>query len=153
MARDVSSFSDHPRLIWDQSDIQRLFESLDQWTAFELPPGELSIAFLDDNALANIHRAFLDDPTPTDVITFPAEPEDDMAGEICVSVDMAERAAREHQQPFQHELTLYLVHGWLHLAGLDDQNQDDRETMRQAESQAMTWIKSQNALPDFDLQN
>ena len=39
------------------------------------------------------------------------------AGEICVSADTAATYARTQARDFSAELTLYLVHGWLHLAG------------------------------------
>ena len=84
--------------------------------------GELSVAFLDDAELVRIHTEFMEDPTVTDVITFPGDSEDGLAGEICVSVNRAEAEAAARGQPMARELTLYLVHGWLHLLGFNDVN-------------------------------
>jgi probable rRNA maturation factor len=115
------------------------------------PPGELSLAFLADDALAALHEKFLDDPAPTDVITFPGDPDAELAGEICVSVDRAAAEATRRRRPFARELTLYLVHGWLHLAGLDDLTPAGRRAMRRGERRLLQAIARVRAWPDFRL--
>ncbi len=125
--------------------------------ASRVPRGELSLVFLTDAALAQLHAEFLDDPTTTDVITFEGEnalglpPEALSAGEICVSVDTAAKYARVHQREFSPELTLYLVHGWLHLVGYDDLVPAKKRAMRRAETRAMAVLQAANALPEFQL--
>ena len=107
---------------------------------FPIYDGELSIVFVDDETIAQVHADFMDDPTPTDVITFPAEPSMESAGEIIISVDHAKSRADELGEPFSKELTLYLFHGWLHLAGFDDRFPEEREKMREAEKQALGLV-------------
>jgi probable rRNA maturation factor len=106
---------------------------------------------MDDNEIAELHEAYLADPTPTDVITFPGDPAMEFAGEICVSVDHALAHAKTHGQTFQEELTLYLVHGWLHLAGLNDIEESDRRKMRQAEASIMAALRQAGVIPNFTL--
>ncbi len=106
------------------------------------PPGELSVVFLTDTALAQLHADFLADPTPTDVITFAGDPAHGTAGEICVSVDAAAAYARKSRSDFSAELTLYLVHGWLHLAGYDDLEPAKKRAMRRAEARAMRLLEA-----------
>ena len=113
--------------------------------------GELSLAFLGDAELASIHANFLADPTPTDVITFPGEAAEGLAGEICVSVERAEMEAVARDELFARELTLYLVHGWLHLVGFDDMEDADRLLMREAEWESMGAIEKADLIPDFRL--
>jgi probable rRNA maturation factor len=113
--------------------------------------GELSLAFLGDAELASIHADFLADPSPTDVITFPGEASDGLAGEICVSVERAEMEAVAQSEPFARELTLYLVHGWLHLVGFGDMEDADRLLMREAERESMGAIEKAGLIPDFRL--
>ena len=113
--------------------------------------GELSLAFLGDAELASIHANFLADPTPTDVITFPGEAAEGLAGEICVSVERAEMEAVARDELFARELTLYLVHGWLHLVGFDDMEDADRLLMREAEWESMGAIEKADFIPDFRL--
>lgn len=140
------------------------------------PPGELSLVFLTDPALAQIHADFMDDPSATDVITFDGDPAAGLAGEICVSADTAaayvstpegraparprstasprrRRPARTAADPaaFARELTLYLVHGWLHLAGYDDLRPDRKRRMRAAESRALNLLAAHGAIPAFAL--
>lgn len=130
------------------------------------PPGELSLVFLTDAALAQVHADFMDDPTTTDVITFEGDRTAGLAGEICVSADTAARfvglaataasgrAARKAaalQPAFAEELTLYLVHGWLHLAGYDDLQPAKKRRMRTAEARAMKLLRAAEAVPAFRL--
>jgi probable rRNA maturation factor len=113
-------------------------------------PGELSVAFLTDEALARLHGQFLADPSPTDVITFPGGPPPGPAGEICVSADAARRQGKG--RPAAAELTLYVVHGWLHLAGHDDLAPAPRRAMRRAEAAALALLRRARALPSFSFQ-
>jgi probable rRNA maturation factor len=115
------------------------------------PPGELSLVFLTDAALAKLHGDFLADPSETDVITFEGEPAAGLAGEICVSVDTAAAYARKRKDDFSAELTLYLVHGWLHLAGYDDLQPAKKRVMRRAEARALALLRRADALPRFHL--
>jgi probable rRNA maturation factor len=131
-----------------------------------VPPGELSLVFLTDPALAKIHGDFMGDPTATDVITFDGDRATGLAGEICVSADTAARyvglpldgrpaTARRRapalQEKFSSELTLYVVHGWLHLAGYDDLQPAKKRRMRAAEARAMKLLRDAKAVPAFKL--
>lgn len=118
-----------------------------------IPSGELSLVFLTDAALAQLHAEFLDDPTTTDVITFEGDPAHGLAGEICVSVDTAAAYAKSHRRKFHEELTLYLIHGWLHLAGHDDLQPAKKRAMRRAEARAMHVLRTQHAVPKFTLKS
>jgi len=64
-----------------------------------------------------------------------------MAGEICVSVDAAAAFAKRHGREVAEELLLYVVHGWLHLAGYDDLQPARRRVMRGAERRAMGILR------------
>ena len=115
------------------------------------PPGELSLAFLSDGALARLHGQFLGDPSATDVITFGGGAAGGPAGEICVSPDAAARHAGRAAPRLSREITLYVVHGWLHLAGYDDTTAAARRSMRRAESRAMGILARAGAVPRFKL--
>ena len=108
----------------------------------------VTVTFLRDRELAELHGQFLDDPTQTDVITFPAQPGFGLAGEICVSVDAA---CRQPGRAFADELTLYVVHGWLHLAGHDDLEPGKKRRMRRAEQRALALLRAAGAMPRFTL--
>lgn len=126
-----------------------LLRRLEASRHFPIGGGELSVAFVDDTTIARIHDDFMQDPSPTDVITFPADEAMATAGEIIVSVDHARSRSEELREPFSRELSLYLVHGWLHLAGYDDRSEADRRNMRQAEQSALKLIAKAGPFPEF----
>ncbi len=126
---------------------RRMFRALEESGAYPISPGDLSIVFVSDRTIGKIHACFLNDPSSTDVITFPADPEMDSAGEIIVSVDHALQRARELGEPFSKELSLYLVHGWLHLAGFKDKTEPERRDMRAAEATALKLLA--DVIPDY----
>lgn len=152
--REVSIANHHSRLRVDRAGVKRLIAVLDsaaQRFRGGCPAGELSLVFMTDPALAQLHADFLDDPTVTDVITFEGDPALGTAGEVCVSADRAAAYAREHGRPFATELALYVVHGWLHLAGYDDLQPALKRRMRAAEARALRLLETADALPRFEL--
>jgi probable rRNA maturation factor len=133
----------HPRLKVDRGSLSAAVEVLDAHARrFRggCPPGALSLAFLTDAALARLHGRFLGDASPTDVITFPGDPALGSAGEVCVSVDAARRRTGAAAARLSREITLYVVHGWLHLAGYGDKAPAERRAMRLAEARALRLI-------------
>ncbi|MDQ8180013.1 rRNA maturation RNase YbeY [Pelagicoccus sp. SDUM812005] len=140
-----------PKLGYDESEIERLIRALDKAGAFDAPPGELSIAFVDKEYIAQLHDQFMGDPTPTDVITFPPDPDIDQAGEVIVCPQVAREYAKKENLDFSHELSLYIIHGYLHLCGFDDIEETDRALMRRAEQQALEIARKAKAMPSFSL--
>lgn len=118
--------------------------ALDRMRWARCPAGELSVAFVGDAEIARVHGEFMDDPTVTDVITFPGDaPEgsEPFAGEIVINVAQARRVGPAHGQTARAELLLYLVHGWLHLAGYRDQRPAEANAMRVAETRALATLR------------
>ena len=128
-----------------------IFQTLHSSGKFPIAGGELSVAFVNDAQIAKIHGDYIGDPTPTDVITFPANNEMESAGEIIVSVDRARIRAEELKVSFSRELSLYLIHGWLHLAAYDDKNDADCAKMREAEQAALTVLDEKEVPLKFTL--
>ncbi|MCZ6673788.1 MAG: rRNA maturation RNase YbeY [Verrucomicrobia bacterium] len=147
--RNVQIYNPCKALEFNHQAVDDLFLFLDEAASHSIPTGDLSLAFLDQEAHCQLHADFLDDPTPTDVITFPGDPKEDLAGEICVSIDTAYSYAKTHTSDFSKELTLYLVHGWLHLAGFDDLNEKDRQVMKKQEQVYMSTVETNGKVPLF----
>ena len=148
--RSVEASNRSARMRVAVASVRRLFRLLDTFDQWKIPPGELSIAFLDDEEMVQLHADFLDDPTPTDVITFPGEDGDgSFAGEICVCIPQAEREAPKHGTTVAEEILLYLVHGWLHLAGHDDLSEVPRAAMRVAEQETLAFLSGRGFLPEW----
>ena len=142
----ISNF--YSALSFTASKLEVFFEKLDD--LYELRNrGTLSVVFLDREYHSQMHGRFLKDFRPTDVITFPADEEEGSVGEICVSVDQAILEAENRKLSFSRELSLYLIHGWLHLVGYDDLDEVDRKVMRREEDRSMKFIEQKQAWPDF----
>ena len=121
---------------------------IQQWTERALPlvlavPGPepssltddltVEFSFVDDATITQVHADFLDDPTPTDVITF-------HHGEILISTETADRQCRDHSQEFDHELALYAIHGLLHLHGHEDHSLEGAATMKELQSRILAKV-------------
>ncbi|MFO7897646.1 MAG: rRNA maturation RNase YbeY [Planctomycetota bacterium] len=107
-------------------------------------PGCYSVVFVDDERMTDINRQYLDRQGTTDVIAFPFEDapltQDDCAGEIIVSAERARTEADARGLDPHAELALYVVHGALHLAGLDDQTPDQAAHMHAREKEILTEL-------------
>lgn len=94
----------------------------------------VEVALVDNETSSRVHEQFMGVEGETDVITFEH-------GEIVIGVEVAQRQAVEYGEPEQRELLRYLVHGLLHLAGHEDEKDDDRKVMEEAQERlvAMLW--------------
>jgi probable rRNA maturation factor len=91
---------------------------------------EIFIWLVSDGRIALLHRKFLGQSGPTDVMTF-------QHGEIFISVDTARRHARAFGNSLIRELKLYIVHGLLHLHGFDDQTRAEGSKMKKAQQKIL----------------
>ena len=99
-------------------------------------PGLVSVSLIDDPEIQRVHTQFMDNPDPTDVITFPYGEE----GDVLISVETAARQAEELGASFEREIALYLIHGLLHLAGYDDTTPAAREEMDKLQESLLTKV-------------
>lgn len=114
------------------------FRKAAEWVArkFDLASMDVSIAIVDDPTIHELNREHLEHDWPTDVISFVFEFDEEtgaVEGEIIASVDTARRLAEQAGWQTEDELLLYITHGLLHLAGLDDIEPDEQLEMRQHE--------------------
>ncbi len=93
---------------------------------------EIEATFISDRAIGKVHAEFMNDPVPTDVITF-------VHGEILISADTA---ARVRSEPLERELVRYLVHGLLHLNGHEDAEPKDAAAMWSAQEAVVAELTS-----------
>jgi probable rRNA maturation factor len=96
----------------------------------------LVITFLTRAEMVEAHANALGDPSPTDVLSFdlraPGDPWIEAApwAEILIDVDTAQEYAIDYSCTVSEELMRYMIHGLLHLAGYDDHDPQDYETMK-----------------------
>jgi probable rRNA maturation factor len=96
--------------------------------------GELSYIFLNDEGLHKINLEYLKHDTYTDIITFDnSEDEDEIEGDIFISVERIAENAKKFKVDFEIELTRVMAHGVLHLCGYLDKKLDDVKLMREME--------------------
>ena len=91
---------------------------------------ELSVSFVDQGEIAGLHERFMDEPGPTDVLSFPLDDIDEdgvrLLGDVVVAPT---EAARNNPTDSASELRLLLVHGILHLLGYDHEEDGARTRM------------------------
>jgi probable rRNA maturation factor len=92
--------------------------------------GKISVWLISDRRMALLHRKFLGQSGPTDVMTF-------QHGEIFISVETARRHARTFGNSLLRELKLYIAHGLLHLHGFDDQTPSEMHKMKAAQERIL----------------
>lgn len=114
---------------------------------------EIYVNFVTKERMCELHSIHFDDPSPTDCITFPidghktdkkeADDPPHVIGEVFVCPKVAHEV--EPQDPHK-ELSLYIVHTLLHLAGYNDLEEDDIAEMRHAESEMISALEEKNLL-------
>src|ERR1043166_2277279 len=108
---------------------------------------EISLAFVDNPTIHRLNVRYLQHDEPTDVLSFPlSEPTAKrLAGEIVIGAEVAQAQAASRGYDVQAELTLYVIHGLLHLCGYDDHNERDALEMRARERHYLHLL----GLPDI----
>jgi probable rRNA maturation factor len=115
---------------------------------------ELAIVLTNDSAVRQLNRLWRGVDAPTNVLSFPAatrQAEDEPAhlGDIVLAYETIAREARAESKPFAHHVAHLAVHGYLHLMGFDHEDDDDAETMEQAERKILRRL----SIPDPYRQN
>ena len=113
--------------------------------------GRIGLCFVDDEHIAALHKEFMDDPSPTDVITFPLEEGERgvIDGEIVVSTETAMRQAPEHHLGPCEEVYLYVIHGLLHLMGHDDLDPREAALMSRLQNALLErWRAAEEGIGD-----
>ena len=91
----------------------------------------VSVVFVDDAEIQEMHRDYMQIDEPTDIMTFPSDPDFDgvVGGDLVISVDTARLQAPDHNQSTSQELEFLIAHGVLHLLDWDDKDPNDRIRM------------------------
>lgn len=97
----------------------------------------LRYSFLNDDAMQNLNRAYLNHDYPTDIITFGYEEGTRLAGEVFIGVETVQDNAETLALGREDELDRVIAHGLLHLIGFDDQTEDQKARMRREEDKCL----------------
>ena len=99
------------------------------------PECELTLAFINDEEMAQLHEKWLDLPGTTDVMSFPMDelkpndPEPGILGDIVISPLVARAQADKAGHSYEHEVKILAAHGLLHLLGYDHQELEEEREM------------------------
>lgn len=102
--------------------------------------GEISYLFCDDEKILETNRQFLQHDYYTDIITFDNTEGDKISGDLIISLDTVRSNAEQFDQDYNKELHRVIIHGILHLCGINDKGPGEREIMEQNENEALALI-------------
>ena len=99
--------------------------------------GEVGYMFVNDEKILGINNEYLGHDYYTDVITFDYDEGDVVNGDIVISLDTVRTNAELFDKAYEDELYRVIIHGILHLCGLNDKGPGEREIMEKAENKAL----------------
>ncbi len=104
--------------------------------------GDINYIYTSDDYLLKINKEYLSHDYYTDIVTFNYCEEPAINGDIFVSVDTIKNNSARFDVSFVEELHRVMIHGVLHLIGYDDQNDEEKATMRQKENYYLERLKN-----------
>lgn len=99
--------------------------------------GEIGYLFCDDEHILEVNREYLGHDYYTDIITFDYCEDNVISGDLVISLDTVRTNAEKFNKPYNEELHRVIIHGILHLCGLNDKGPGEREMMEAAEDRAL----------------
>ena len=99
--------------------------------------GEVGYMFVDDEKILEVNREYLGHDYYTDVITFDYDEDNVVSGDIVISLDTVRSNAELFGKSYDEEFYRVLIHGILHLCGINDKGPGEREVMEAAENKAL----------------
>jgi probable rRNA maturation factor len=144
--------------VTNDSDTACNLEALDRLAVFLLdrlrlhPECELAITLVDEERMTDLHVEWMDEPGPTDVLSFPMDelrsaaegevPEQGIVGDIAMCPSFAAVQAAEKGRSLDEELQFLMIHGFLHLIGHDHQELDEEDQMFALQELVLAeWLK------------
>ncbi|MCH5239229.1 MAG: rRNA maturation RNase YbeY [Muribaculaceae bacterium] len=107
-------------------------------SSFDKKIGNLNYIFCNDEEILRINRKFLNHDYYTDIITFDYSHKNRIGGDLFISLDTVKSNAHNLSIDFEDELLRVIVHGVLHLCGIDDKGPGEREIMEECENNALS---------------
>ena len=102
--------------------------------------GEIAYIFVDDEEILRVNREYLQHDYYTDIITFDYTEGDTISGDLVISLDTVRGNAEQYGKSYDDELHRVIIHGILHLCGINDKGPGEREIMEAAEDKALAML-------------
>ena len=102
--------------------------------------GDLTYIFCDDEKILEVNRQFLQHDYYTDIITFDYSTRRRISGDMFISLDTVKSNAELFGRTCEEELMRVIIHGVLHLCGINDKGEGEREIMERHENEALALL-------------
>ena len=102
--------------------------------------GDIGYMFVDDEKILEVNREYLGHDYYTDIITFDYDEDDVINGDLVISLDTVRTNAEKFGKTYDEELHRVIIHGILHLCGINDKGPGEREIMEAAENKALAML-------------
>ena len=120
-------------------------EAVSRWIeavarTFDKSVGTLAYIFCNDEKILEVNREFLQHDYYTDIITFDYSSRRRIAGDMFISLDTVRSNAAQYGKAYDDELHRVIIHGILHLCGINDKGPGEREIMEANENKALALL-------------
>lgn len=126
-----------PILNWDS--VEEWIREVVKTEGYRL--GQLTYIFCDDKRILEVNRQFINHDYFTDIITFDYTAGKRISGDLYISLDTVKSNAELFAVPYETELHRVIIHGVLHLCGINDKGPGEREIMERHENAALSLLK------------
>lgn len=103
--------------------------------------GDIAYIFCNDEKILEVNRQYLHHDYYTDIITFDYDEDDVISGDLFISLDTVRTNAEQVGATYEEELHRVIIHGILHLCGINDKGLGEREIMEENENKALAMLK------------
>ena len=104
--------------------------------------GNIAYLFCTEDRMLDTNRTYLQHDYYTDIITFDYDEDDIVSGDLVISIDTVKSNAELFGKEYEDELHRVIIHGILHLCGINDKGPGEREIMEANENKALTLLKT-----------
>ena len=108
---------------------------------YEKRVGEIAYIFCSDEKILEVNRQYLQHDYYTDIITFDYCEGNRLSGDLFISLETVKTNSEQFNTPYEEELHRTIIHGILHLCGINDKGPGEREIMEAAENKALAMRK------------
>ena len=110
-------------------------------SSYEKKVGEIAYIFCSDEKILEVNKEYLQHDYYTDIITFDYCEDNVISGDIFISLDTVKSNSEQFNTSYNDELHRTIIHGILHLCGINDKGEGEREIMEAEENKALTLLK------------
>ena len=103
--------------------------------------GDIAYIFCNDEKILEVNRQYLQHDYYTDIITFDYDEDDVISGDLFISLDTVRSNSEQQGTAYEEELHRVIIHGILHLCGINDKGPGEREIMEREENKALELYK------------